>query len=92
MGQALMDRDLTGRIMDLGGSLRLMLDDIALEGLRGGSTEALVKRARDLADELTDAVDALGENHGAMAARRMAAYLAANLATLENSIGSREVH
>lgn len=87
-----MDRALAARIMELGGALRLLLDDIALEGLKGNSTDRLVNRARDLADELTDAVEALGDDHGAMAARRMATYLAANLTVLESSIASREIH
>ena len=87
-----MDRALTARVMDLGGALRLLLDDIALEGLSGGSTERLVNRARDIADELTMAVEAMGDDHGAIAARSMAAYLASNLAILESTIASRFMH
>ena len=79
-------------ISALAQQLGAVLDDIAMHATVGRDPQRLVDRARDLADDLTHAVERLGDDDGSEAARRHAAYLAAKLAMLENSVSGWQFH
>lgn len=81
-----MDPTIASEIATIEAALRTTLDDLGARppGSAGREhTRELVRQAHELADRLSRTVDRLDDDDAAEGARRVAAYLAAQLAVLE---------